>query len=484
MGLFVNTQTNSLVDMKGKTFLIYSLVFFSGFANLATEIIGPRLVASLFGSTTIIWAIIISVTLIGISIGYLLGGRVKQSQVLKVFPVILSLNAAWLLLISWFIWKIPGSFASIGYPAIALTSFIAFFPSAVLFSMTSPLAISLLALDRPKDDISKEVGNIYALGTLGSVLGALMAAFVLIPFVGLSTSLKIFALLALLYALLLISSRARVGVLVLIAAFLVFPQPEYRWGEDMGLTLLAQAEGYYQTIRVFTDNNTFIQMNLGPTFHTRMRLEDQEPVFGYAAQMVDLAGDVNGKKILIIGGAGHTQARALEKRGATVIEVEIDPFVVSLSDQYFGEIEGPVIVTDGRTYLNQLEDGIFDYIFVDAFDSLASVPPQLITLEFFQSVSQALTPDGRLIFNFIGVPQGAKSNSFHAVSATLSKVFKDTRASILEGEMLMNIMFVASQTSLADIGFPRAPADGSILTDDLNPAEIYFEQARAGYYFQ
>jgi spermidine synthase len=469
--------------MKQKTLTIYSLVFFSGFANLATEIIGPRLVASLFGSTTIIWAIIISITLIGISIGYFIGGRVKQARVLWVFPRILVLNAFWLLLISWIIWKIPGGFASVGYPAIAITAFIAFFPPSVLFSMTSPLAISLLALDRPKDDISKEIGNIYALGSLGSVMGALAAAFVLIPFVGLSTSLKIFALIALLYALLFVTSRTRIGVLILIIGLWFFPQPEYRWGEDLGLTLLAQAEGHYQTIRVFTDNSKFIQMNLGPTFHTRMRLSDQEPVFGYAAQMVALAGDVRGKKILIIGGAGHTQARALENRGALVTEVEIDPFVVKLSDQYFGEINGPVIVTDGRTYLNQAENSYFDFIFVDAFDSLASVPPQLITIEFFQSLKQALAPDGRMILNFIGVPQGYKSNSFKAVSTTISQVFADVRASKLEGETLMNILFVASQQSLDDIGFPRSPADGMVLTDDLNPAEIYFEQARAGYYF-
>jgi spermidine synthase len=469
--------------MKNKTLTIYSLVFFAGFANLATEIIGPRLVASLFGSTTIIWAIIISVTLIGISIGYFVGGRVRQPDVLRLFPRILILNAFWLLLISWIIWKIPAGFTSIGYVAIGLTALVAFFPPSVLFSMTSPLAISLLALDRPKDDISKEIGNIYALGSLGSVLGALAAAFILIPYVGLSASLKLFALMALLFALLLLTSRSRIGVFVLLIGLFIFPQPEYRWGEDLGLTLLAQAEGHYQTIRVFTDNSTFIQMNLGPTFHTRMRLSDHEPVFGYASKMIALAGDVRGKRILIIGGAGHTQARALENRGAVVTEIEIDPFVVKLSDQYFGEINGRVLIADGRTYLNQVESGSFDFIFVDAFDSLASVPIQLITLEFFQSVKRALVPDGSMIFNFIGVPQGGKSNSFKAISMTISQVFPEVRASNLQGEMLMNIIFVASQQPHPDIGFPKAPTDGTILTDDLNPAEIYFEQAREGYYF-
>ncbi len=408
--------------------LIYSLVFFCGFANLATEIIGPRLVASLFGSTTIIWAIIISVTLIGMSVGYLIGGRVPQDRVLRVLPWILILNAAWLVGLSWLIWRVPAGFASVGYIAIAITALVSFFPPAVLFSMISPLAISLIAVDRPKEDISKEVGNIYGLGTLGSVIGALAAAFILIPYVGLSTSLKLFALGALLFALVFLSPRLRVIGAVFLVVGLIVPEPVYRWGEDLGLRLLAQQEGYYQTIRVLTDDNTFIQMNLGPTFHTQMRLSDKEPVFGYAARMVRLAGDVEGKRILIIGGAGHTQARALEKRGADVTEVEIDPFVVKLSDQFFGAIRGPVVVADGRAYLAQAPASEYDYVFVDAFDSLAAVPPQLITREFFQNVSRVLKPGGRLIYNFIGVPHGKGSNSYRAISATISSVFSDARA--------------------------------------------------------
>jgi spermidine synthase len=463
--------------------LVYSLVFFSGFANLATEIIGPRLIASLFGSTTIIWAIIISVTLIGISVGYFIGGRVKQVRVVRLLPWFLFANAGWLLVLSWLIWKIPAEFASVGYLAIGITSVIAFFPPAVLFSITSPLAISLLALDRPKEELSIEVGNIYALGTLGSVLGALSAAFVLIPYVGLSASLKIFAILATLFGLVFLPSKRRLIGIPLLIVFLILPQPVYLWGQDLGLTLLAQREGYYQTIRVFTDNINFVQMNLGPTFHTQMRLIDKEPVFGYAAQMIRLAGDVKGKQILIVGGAGHTQARALEKRGASVTEVEIDPFVIQLSDQFFGKIHGPVVVSDGRTYLNRDLGKRFDFIFVDAFDSLASVPPQLITHEFFQAADQAMKPDGRLIYNFIGVQEGPRSNSYQAISATIASIFADTRAYSFDQEELSNIILLASQTEMEDVDFPKAPASGRILTDDLNPAEIYFEQARAGYYF-
>jgi spermidine synthase len=462
--------------------LIYSLVFFAGFANLATEIIGPRLIASLFGSTTITWAIIISVTLIGISVGYFLGGRVARERVLMFLPGILILNAIWLLAISWLIWEISVRVAGFGYLAIAGIAILAFFLPAVLFSMVSPLAISLRTAEHPAGSVTREVGNIYAVGTLGSVIGALMAAFILIPRVGLSNSLKLFAIGAVLFAILLLSPKTRLlGLAALILAIL-FPFPNYRWGEDFNSVLLAQREGYYQTIRVYTDNSTYVRMDLGPTFQTRMSLTDGEPLLGYAVEMVKAAGDVRGKRVLIIGGAGHTQARALEKRGASVVEVEIDPFVIQMSDRYFGTIHGQVIALDGRTYLETSPGGSFDFIFIDAFDGLASIPVQLTTREFFESVSKALKPKGRLIYNFIGIPAGARSNSFHALSATMASVFLDTRASLVAGEDLSNVILMASQARMVDVDYPQAPKDGTVLSDDLNPVEIYFEQARSVLY--
>ncbi|MBN1146138.1 MAG: fused MFS/spermidine synthase [Anaerolineales bacterium] len=194
--------------------MIYIFVFFSGFANLATEIIGPRLFASLFGSTTLVWAVIISVTLLGISIGYYVGGRVPRSSIPQVLPAILVLNAAWLLGISWLIWKTPGVLLSWGFASILLIASLAFVVPAMLFSMASPLSITLLSENRPPEWISRMVGNVLALGTVGSVLGALLAAFYLIPWVGLTASLRLFAALSVLFALYFFSNNRRQAALL------------------------------------------------------------------------------------------------------------------------------------------------------------------------------------------------------------------------------------------------------------------------------
>lgn len=58
--------------------VLYALVFSSGFANLALEVIAPRLLASIYSATSIVWSVIIAVVLGGLSLGYYLGGRIDR----------------------------------------------------------------------------------------------------------------------------------------------------------------------------------------------------------------------------------------------------------------------------------------------------------------------------------------------------------------------------------------------------------------------
>jgi spermidine synthase len=473
----VDTPSSSKNPEQFNSLIIFSFVFFSGFASLATEIIGPRLFSSLFGYTTQIWAAIISVTLLGISVGYYLGGRVPRQRIPQLLPIVLMVNAIWLLGISWLIWSIPIALLQFGFVSVLLVAGLAFLLPAMLFSFASPMSITMLSENRSPEWIARMVGNILAIGTLGSVLGALVAAFYLIPWVGLSTSLRIFAIGATLFAIY-FSRKYRITALLALGLCLILPQPSFHWLTE--LTLLEQREGYYQTIRVFTDGVSSVQMHLGPNYETVVNLSTGEPEFPYAKKMVELTGNPAGKKVLIIGGAGHSIAHGLERLGAQVTEVEIDPFVVQLSDTYFGAIKGQVVVEDGRTYVDQAADNQFDYVMLDAFNGVNYIPPQLTTREFFESVRRILKPDGRLFMNLIAIPSGPRSDSFRSLSSTISAVFKDVRSSQTDGETIRNIMVVASQNEMTDLTYSKAPIDGTVLTDDLNPIEIYLDRANAG----
>ncbi|MFI5276062.1 MAG: fused MFS/spermidine synthase, partial [Ktedonobacterales bacterium] len=54
------------------------LVFIGGVSSLALEMLGPRLMAPFFGTSLFIWANQIGFTLIYLSLGYYIGGRVAD----------------------------------------------------------------------------------------------------------------------------------------------------------------------------------------------------------------------------------------------------------------------------------------------------------------------------------------------------------------------------------------------------------------------
>lgn len=471
--------------------VIYMLVFFGGFANLATEIIGPRMFASLFGNATAIWAVIISVTLVGLSVGYALGGRVLPQNIRRWLPLILTGNALWLLAVSWFVWTIP-AVGGIDITLITTTAMIAFFAPSVLFGMITPMMITLLTTEQPETQAGSIAGNLYALGTVGSVMGALSAAFFWIPWVGLSLSLRIFALLLVGFAAYFFTQERRVtaGAIALFA--LIVPQPQWTWQTDDNLILLAQRESYYQTVRVYGDaDGTFAQMHLGPTFQSAIDLTTLEPMYNYARTLVDLSeafvgDDFTGRNVLIIGGAGHAIAHALENRGAAVTEVELDPVVVALSDEHFGPIDGETVVMDGRAFVETALTDAYDLIIMDAFDSGTGIPPQLTTREFFREVQRILTDEGLFLSNFVGTPAGRNAGAYTAFAHTLGSVFDVTGAHFTRNDTIerQNIILAASPLSLGVLQLEPLPEAGRILTDDRNPIDILFERAREGFYYR
>jgi len=169
----------------------------------------------------------------------------------------------------------------------------------------------------------------------------------------------------------------------------------------------------------------FVEME-GEGRQTCFQLDDPDKlVFEYTRMMVSaLFAQPDPKTILIIGLGGATLPIALHKMlpEALIDSVEIDPAVVRVAKQYFAYETGPrqrVFVEDGREFVERAhrEGRRYDMVMLDAFD-VDYIPPQLLTLEFLETVKAILEPGGFMVTNSF-----AQSSMYARESATYAAVF-------------------------------------------------------------
>ncbi len=174
---------------------MYLAVGTSGVTTLAIELSASRLLGPVFGTSNLIWAIIIGLMLIYLSAGYFLGGRwADRDPSHTTFYQI----AAWggltaglaPTLARLLLPLISRAGLPVGTSAI-LSIFALFAVPVVLLGCISPFAIRL-SLDNVTQ-AGQVSGRIYAVSTLGSIIGSLAPVLYLLPEVGTSTTFLVFA---------------------------------------------------------------------------------------------------------------------------------------------------------------------------------------------------------------------------------------------------------------------------------------------------
>ncbi len=447
-----------------------ALAFYSGVASVALEVNASRMLASYFGPTTGLWAAVLSVSLGGLAMGYNLGGVIALPALGRILPFVVGANAVWLVGATWVISLLEPS-SGISFGAVAMIALIAFGPPFVLFGMESQILVGALWRERGTGSMSAAAASVFAVSSVGGIIGALLGLAYLIPLLGMSGMIRLFVAG---YLVVLAAAWRPLRPLSIVLALLVaiVPLPDWRWRGQPG-RLVAQEEGRFQTIRVYTDDASYLRFHLGPTYESEVTLNTGEPRFGYATTILGLAGDVSGKRALVIGGAGHALARALEVRGATVTEVELDPIVRDVSDEVFRPIDGETVIDDGRRFVTAAPSDTYDVIIVDAFAGPRYVPPHLTTVEFFDQINRVLTPEGSMYLNMISAVEGPGSGPFQALSSATATAFPVSGYARSGG----NIVVVGSRSDLPD-GVVPAGVSRTPNTDDKNPMDVLLEFAR------
>lgn len=168
------------------------VVFAAGFAFLALEVLGSRMLAPYVGTTAPVWASIISVALLGSSLGYYLGGRFADKKSDRVFVPILLVVAGLLLLaapsVRAFIPSIVALNTSYSISAMEIAVFLLLIPT---LSLSATITYTIRTALTTIETYARVHGDLYAIATLGSICAVFGVSHLLVPHMNTSTIITV-----------------------------------------------------------------------------------------------------------------------------------------------------------------------------------------------------------------------------------------------------------------------------------------------------
>ena len=474
------------VDEPPRRWLAGVALALTGFATFLYEITWTRVFSLIIGPSTYAFAATVTGTIAGLAVGSAIGsalaGRVRRPE----FPLAIALVAAvlaaswasayagaWPLAIAEQLAGSPQAFSQPLFSHAALAAALVA-PTAIGLGIAFPLALEIAgARDH---SVAARLGTVYAINTLASVGGSLVAGFVALPILGLQNTLRLAGSILTCGALVVLvggtmSRRARVVGLVpaAVAAGLLF------WSSPWDRALLASG-GYKYAVHVpkgldlstALKAGTLLYYREGPTgIVTVKRLTGELSLAIDGKVDASTGGDMltqktlahlplllhaHARTICIIGlGSGVTLGSALVHPVEGVDVVEISPEVVEASGYFavenrhaLADHRTRLILGDGRSHL-ALSKRQYDVIISEPSNPWMAGVAALFTREFFTAARDRLTPDG-IICQWAHT-YDISNQDLRSIVATFASVFPNgTMWLVGDGDLLL----VGSARSLDD----------------------------------
>ncbi len=461
---------------------LLAVVGVGGAGVMALEMTAAQLLRPYFGSSLFIWANLIGLVMIYLTLGYWLGGRLAdrapRPAVLYALMSVAGLATAIIPLLAQPIltWSLEGfAQVSVGIFYGSLAGVIGLFAvPLVLLGMISPFAIRLRTEHAAA--AGQTAGNVSSVSTLGSIVGTFVPVFLLLPNIGSGRTLLLTAGAVLLVATVgMLAGQVRgarvVGAgLLAVAALGLLPPPALIKPPPYG-TMIVDRESVYNYIQVVAAPNgdTHLVLNEGHAVHSIYRADPAQPLTGGPWDYWLVAPYVNAamqpakvNNLLMLGSAAGTASQLFSRvYGAKPVDnVELDPEIVKLGRQYFHLPDGNVhnIIQDARVYL-RTTDQKYTIVGIDAYRQ-PYIPFHLTTREFFQETQAHLDPNGVVMIN-----AGRTSRDFRlvdAIATTMRSVYPHVY--IIDVANMGNSMVIG--TMQAD-GLAHFKANAANATDPL-----------------
>jgi len=412
----------------------------SGFCALVYEVIWTRLAALVIGPTTYAFATVVASFIVGLAVGSAVAARwlPRIRRPAAWLGATLAVAAVGASAAGWFAAsRLPLVVAGqVAAPDAAFASIVtrqAIGTALLLLPMTLALGaafpLALATASSTAADVGGVSARVYGANTVGAIAGSLVGGFVLLPALGLQTSLRVTATLGLVAAAAVWAAdsvgserRARAwtwrGAMIAAATIVLIVLPA--WSPQL---LAGGAYKYAPYLGVTDLENDLLTWKLeyledGPTATVSVReLAGQRSLVINGKVDASNMGDMltqrllgllpvlmhaHAERVLVLGlGSGVTAASVLAPGTTRALDVvEISPEVVKASE-FFRKENGDVlhrpgvnlIVGDGRSHL-ALGREQYDVIVSEPSNPWMAGIAALFTREFFATARARLRPDG------------------------------------------------------------------------------------------
>ncbi len=416
--------------------LVLWAIGISGFCALAYEVLWTRILVFFLGSTTYAFATMLAAFLFGIALGSMILARWvdRIKQPVATFGIVqLGIGLFALILMPAFerlygmTYALQSTFGSSRFWAF-FSCFVVMSLPTFLMGASFPLVTKIYTGNARQ--LGRSIGNVYAINTVGSILGAFCAGFVLIPLLGIRPSIVLTVALNTGIGCLLVLKGLRasvsetelgsgaksifqgmgiavpilnVGLAVIV--LLTLSQPlflkstiyktqrpgdevvEYKEEIDATVTTLKDDEGVY---RLYVDANQAADASRWDSPSHRVIAH------------LPLLLHPNPKRALVVGFGMGLTSHSITQHGVQVDAIELSEGVISAAQEHFKHVNGNIFenrlfnwtINDGRNHILMTQKK-YDMISTGIIHPLVSAgSSNIYTEDFYKLCQRILTEDG------------------------------------------------------------------------------------------
>lgn len=497
----------SKTEIKQYQKYIYFLLFINGACSLVLEILGGRVLAPYYSNTVFVWSGLISTALGFLALGYYLGGNSLITNKYLLQAPFLTTGLAGIIIFIEFsfrhvIFNFSDKFSFQLAPVIA--SVLLFGIPFLVFGLLTPIAINLSNDFKFKTKTIS--GKYFSVGTIGSLFGALLAVYWLIPNFALSQIIHGLSMLLVLVSVMGIGYKKASFLIILLFLILSLTLDlgdKYNDSITRDATVLFETRDFYADYALISyptlSGDVFcllIDSNMQGCVDSAARIDSYH---SYVANVMNILPEKS--DVLILGAGIGTYIKYWDDLGLNYDIVDINPDAkkyANMAGVSLDEKRIKLVTSDARTYVRKSARR-YDLIYNDLFGNVSPIT-SVYTNEFNKLVKSKLVDGGVFLTHAVGKSDGTDI-FVNSVISTLKETFKNVGVLSADPKSQYSyVLIVASEDEdlLKNINkditsksidkkeqlvYTEATNySGDFVSDEKNPLDYYWAKNLSKYY--